>query len=354
MGQGSEPGDLHQLSNTFRRFVTTQFRGYSPLYEQIALGVADDREVLALAHGQRSRAVTPLLFLGAVQYLLLAGLGDGQPLGAYFPSVSEQTKAPKGVYPYFRAFCLEHRDEIRRLVETRMVQTNEVQRCTSLLPAFEMVRRDAGERPLALVEVGTSAGLNLLWDRYGYDYGSAGRAGDASSPVQLNCDLQGQQKPPLPGELPGIKQRTGIDLNPINVRDPEQTLWLRALIWPEHLERAALLEKAVALAREEPPELIAGDVFNLLPRVLDDVPQDAALCLFHSYTIVQFPPEKREEFARLIEEAGAKRDLYHVSLEWLGEAHSTLSLRTFRGGSEQISVLAYCHPHGRWLEWLRG
>lgn len=354
MIKSSDTAEIQQLSTRFRRMATSQFRGYTPLYEQLALAIADDPEMLQLAHVQRARAVAPLLFLGAVHYVLLNEPDAPQnPLAAFYPSISPDPKPPKNVYPHFRAFCFDHRDEIRYLLDTRSVQTNEVQRCTSLLPGFEAAARASGDKPLAILEVGASAGFNLLWDLYGYDYGPAGSAGDPNSPLQLRTEVHGENYPPLPAQMRPVVYRAGIELNPIDVSDPQQVRWLRALIWPEHRERAELMQKAVDLAQEHSPRLIAGDVFDLLPGVLEEVPQETTLCIFHSYTIVQFPPEKREHFSTMLAEAGAKRDFYRIALEWLGEEHSRLEITTYKGGREEQTVLANCQPHGRWIEWLR-
>ncbi|HEY0069586.1 MAG TPA: DUF2332 domain-containing protein, partial [Chloroflexia bacterium] len=262
------------MAERFRRMAKDQFDGYSPLYERLAQGVADDPDVLAVVsevgHG---KPVLPLLLLGSVHYLLLKGAEH--PLAAYYPSVVGYDRKPQDgdPYPAFHDFVLANRREIERLVQTRIVQTNEVQRCACLLPVFGLVYAEALERPLALVEVGSSAGLHLLWDKYGYSYGPGTRYGDPNSPVQLNCELKGRFTPPTPDPFPRVGYRAGIDLDPIDVRDPDQVLWLRALIWPEHRERAELLERAAGIARQDPPRLLKGDMFDLLPQAVQSAPR---------------------------------------------------------------------------------
>lgn len=95
------------------------------------------------------------------------------------------------------------------LIATRTVQTNEVRRSALLLPAFVLVSREAQGRPLYLLEIGAAAGLNLLWDRYGYHYGNGLRSGDMSSPVQISCSLRGALTPPVPATLPKVGRRRG-------------------------------------------------------------------------------------------------------------------------------------------------
>src|SRR5205085_663655 len=175
--------------------------------------------------------------------------------------------------------------QIRHLISTRLVQTNEVQRSACLVPAFARVAHQAQGRPLALVEIGASAGLNLLWDRYGYDYGDGRRYGEARSPVRIACNVHGDRRPPIPALLPPVAWRVGLDLNPVDVCEPEAALWLQALVWPEHNRRAALLQRAMEVARRDPPTLIAGDALDLLPAMLPTVPHDMALCVVHTFTV---------------------------------------------------------------------
>ncbi len=323
----------------------------SPLYEHLALGVAADSDVLRLMiKADRATQVSNLL-LGAVHFLLLSG--TIHPLVDFYPDLTANPRPPQEAYPYFRAFCLEYADEIRRLVNTRRVQTNEVRRCACLLPAFGLISRRAQGRPLALVEIGASAGLNLLWDRYGYDYGHAGRTGDEASPVQLRCEIRSEAHPPIPQPMPKVAYRTGIDLMPIDVRDDNATLWLRALIWPEQMDRARLLDSAIQLTRRDPPTLIAGDMVERLPEVFVNVPPDAVLCVYHSYTLNQCSKEIREAVLELLTAYAAQHDLFRVSLEWYaGQEMPELELIAYWGGSVQRELLARCESHGRWMEWL--
>lgn len=324
----------------------------SPLYEHLAQAVADDPDVLGLVVGvDRYQQVSHLLF-GAVHFLLLSGIQH--PLAHFYASLSEAPRPPQEAYHYFRAFCVEHVEAIHGLVTTQRVQTNEVLRCSGLLPAFGEVSRRAGGRPLAVVELGASAGLNLLWDAYRYDYGAAGSAGDARSPVELRCAPRGVQAPPLPDPAPEVAYRVGIDIRPIDVHDTTATRWLRALIWPEHADRARLLEQALEVARRDPPPLIEGDLLDLLPALLARAPQDATPCVYHSYTLNQCPPEAREWLDDLLAVASAERESFRVSLEWYrGQEHPQLELYRYHQGIIQRDLLAYCESHGRWIEWLQ-
>ncbi|MEA2574796.1 MAG: hypothetical protein QOH93_2094 [Chloroflexia bacterium] len=344
-----------KMAERFRRIAKEQFEGYSPLYERLALGVAEDTEVLEVVSGAgQGKPVVTLLFFGSVHYLLLKGAEH--PLAAYYPSVVDYDREPREGDPYsaFHDFVLQNRGDIERLVQTRNVQTNEVQRCACLLPVFALLYKEVLKRPLALVEVGSSAGLHLLWDRYGYNYGEDLQFGDANSPVQLKCELRGKFRPPMPDPFPKIGYRVGIDLNPIDVRDPDQVLWLRAMIWPEHQERAELLERAIAVARKDLPTLMKGDVFDLLPQAVRNAPRGTAICIYHSYTIMQLPKEARDRLTSMIGELSIDLPIYRISQEWPGGEAAQVNLMRYAGNTYVEQHLADCHPHGLWLEWKQG
>jgi hypothetical protein len=339
----------HNLAKRFKRFGERECLPASPLYARLAVAIAGDPEMLAIAAAARAAPVPNLLFAG-VQYLLLRGADH--PLVGFYPACGgDPGRTDIDPVPLFRDFCLAHADAIRRLLETRRVQTNEVRRCALLLPAFAVVAGEAAGRPLAIVEIGASAGLNLLWDRYGYDYGGA-RCGDPEAPVQLRCALRGAQAPPIPATMPSVAWRVGLDLKPIDVHDDDAVLWLRALTWPEQVERAALLEHALDLARREPPLLLAGDALELLPGVLQRVPGDAALCLVHTFTLNQFTPEMRDQFWALAAGESLRRPVQVVSLEWR-EPAPPLVVTRLEGGARHERELARCDPHGAWIEWGR-
>lgn len=338
------------LSQEFQRFAKEVVHASSPLYERLSLAIAQDPEMLALVSHARKGERVPNLFFAAVHFLLLKG--TEYPLSVFYRSISRARAPDEDPYPKFRSFCLEHNDEIRRLISVGLVQTNEVSRCVFLMPAFVFVSRQGQGRPLYLVEIGASAGLNLLWDRYGYNYGEGHRCGDLDSLVQLTCSLRGSLLPPIAEKLPAVSFRVGIDHNPIDVRDPEVTLWLRAFIWPEHEKRAELLQRAVQVAQQDPSKLIAGDATEVLSAVLGEVPKDVSLCIFRTFTALS--PKARERLSSLLSELGAGRDLFLVYAKPHRADESELRLVSFVNGVQMEKLLAYFQNHGEWLEWLEG
>ena len=336
------------LARQFEHFARHEAQDASPLYACLCHAIARDPQLLALAAAATVGPV-PNLLLAAVQYLLRREASH--PLRAFYPTLCGTTPMVGDPVPHFRAFCLEHADAIRWLLATRRVQTNEVRRCALLLPAFAVVAREAAERPLALVEFGASAGFNLLWDRYAYDYGTGRRYGSPGAVVQLACELRGGHQPPLPVVLPRVVSRLGIDLQPIDVHDPDAVDWLRALIWPEHLDRLALLNQAVAVTREARPPLRAGDALDVLEEVLVHLPPDVLPCVYHTFTINQFSATARERLAELLDALGATRDLACISIAYGDRPAPELCVLFYMHGAKHERLLAYCHPHGLWLEW---
>lgn len=341
---------IERLARHFAHFAENEAAESSPLYAVLCRHIAADRDILRLAALAWPRRPVPNLLLGAVHYLLLGGVRH--PLERFYPSVVSLAFPPQDAYPAFRDFCLEHWSAVESLVTSRLVQTNEVRRCACLLPAFGIVARAAGGRPLSLIEIGASAGLNLLWDHYAYDYGDGHRYGALEAPLLLTCDIRGNVRTPVPDTLPGVAARVGIDLHPVNVRDSDAVQWLRALIWPEQGERAVRLEQAAEIAQGDPPTLLAGDALDVLPSALAEAPSDTTLCVFHSFALNQFPREARERLFAYLSKYSEVRDVYVVSLEHHDLTDPHLDLDIYRGGVRQTRTLAHCQPHGAWMEWL--
>lgn len=308
------PSPIDKAAESFRYYASTIYPGRSPLYVSLAMRVAEDPEILAVAASAWEKDALPNLFFSAVHFLLLKG--EHHQLAAFYPSLNNNSKHYDFAYPYFRSFVLEHKNEIDEIITTRFVQTNEVGRCAILVPAFELVAREAKNRPLALIEIGSSAGLTLLWDRYYYQYNKSLQCGNPNSPVQIECLLRGEKRPPVPNQFPEIASRLGADLNPLDLNDPENVQWLRALVWPEHQKRANQLELAIQVARHDPPQIVRGDALELRPSLIEQVRGDAQLCIFHSFTLSLASGQPRERLELMLAKASDKRDLFHISLEW--------------------------------------
>lgn len=321
--------DAPDLAGLYRRFAEVEARGSSPRYERLCLAVADESAVLGLLETLPRGKRHPTLFLAALR-LLGADVRD--------PRVA-------------LAFAVEHAGEMRAVMLDRSTQTNEPARCAVLLPALATI-----PGPLALLEVGASAGLCLLYDRYSYAYrDAAGRetvVGDGA--LTLPCQVVGH--PPLPTSVPAIAVRLGLDPNPLDAADPEVARWLGCLVWPEHTERADRLDAALALAAADPPRIMKGWLPDDLPaavaRLRAQAP-GATVVVTHSATIAYLEATQRRAVAELCRELGVRR----LGLEGaVPTADLGIDLPPGdHGGRFLLSlddrVLGHADPHGRDLVW---
>jgi len=352
--------ELGALSKRFREFAERECAGSSALYEHLSHRIAADNEMLALAAHCRAGQPAPNLFLGAVHFLLLRGGIESQAnsdLTTFYPDLSEPAGDPAAAYPAFHEFCFSNRAEIIDIISSRLVQTNEIRRCSYLLPAFNLIAAQARHQPLSLVEIGTSAGLNLMCDAYSYRYKHGEEvitAGNASSTVEIECSLRGANRLHFAPSQPHVESRTGIDLNIIGLQNPTDALWLRALIWPEHQERVKLLQNALPIIQSAPLKLISGDGILLLPEILETIAPDTTPVIFHTHTINQFSPEAKERLTTLIEQAGQERQVFRLAndLGGGGPNYFALKLMEFHRDKRMERHLANVDGHGRWMEWL--
>ena len=314
------------VAERYRRFAE-EARGRSPLYERLALGVAGDRGLLELLERLPPAKQQPNLLFAAVQYL--AG--------------------PQPDLDAFRSFVLGHADEVVATMAAHRTQTNEAGRCALLLPLLAAL-----PGPLALVEVGASAGLCLLPDRYAYDYGGT-ILGDPASPVRLSCQPYGPV--PIPATPPEVVWRRGIDLSPVDLGDPDAVRWLESCVWPDQPHRLARLRAAMAVARTDPPLVVPGDLLDQVGPVVAQAPAGATVVVFHAAALVYLPPPDRRRFAALMAELPAVwlsaegSGVVPALAARLGRA-PTPDPAVFLIGKGPSRLLALADPHGAWLRWL--
>jgi hypothetical protein len=336
-------------AEAFEQFARTA-RGSSPLYEHLARRVATDAELLALTAGIRPRHLQPNLLFAAAHYLLLKG--ERSDLARSYESLAGATPFAADVFRHFRSFCLAHADAIRNVIATRRVQTNEVRRCAALVPAFSSAAAALDADRAAFVEIGASAGLNLQWDRYRCEYDSDLAWGESAAHLVFSCELRGLGRPDV-DRLPAIVQRYGIDIAPLDVRIAGDLLWLKALTWPEHADSRHLLERAVEIARRDPPKLIAGDAAEIFPSIADGIAPELPVIVYHSFTMNQFDTRQREQLEDAFCRIGARRPLARVGLEWAAGADwPSLSLTNYSAVQIERWMLAECEPHCAWIRWV--
>jgi hypothetical protein len=321
------------------------------LYFRLSRELIGDGKLLVLASNIPPNQPAPNLFFSAVHYLLMRPENETHPLRDFFPDLANELNTRDDPYPVFRKFCLAHATEMAQLLKTRSVQVNEIGRCSYFLPAFQILSQQLGGEPFVAIEVGASAGLNLFWDRYAYDYGDGTLYGSATSQIVLTCELRGNLRPPRLDTFPPVAMRFGIDLDPKDVLDEDAMLWLRALIYPEQVERARRLEKAIALARQHPPLLVAGDALHVAPRALAAIAPNMPVLLFHSFVLNQFTDPHRARYFDMLADWSTRRRLFDLALE-PSDWPAPMILTHYENGAPIEQPLAICDHLGRWMEWL--
>ena len=301
--------------------------GDSPCFEEWALGVAEDAEVLAWLATLPAIKRQPNLVLAAARW-------HGAP-------------AP-GPYAGLRRVLLEREPDVRATVMARATQTNEVGRLATLVPVLARL-----EGPLALLEVGASAGLCLFPDRYDYAWPPAGRLTGSGGPL-LTAGATGAL--PVPATHPDVAWRGGVDLNPLDVTDPDAMAWLTTLVWPEQDERRERLRAAVEVARREPPVLVRGDLFDHLPALLEEAGRHGTPVVFHSAVVAYLEEPDRERFHDLMTDLVRQGRCHWVSNEGrrvLPRVTGDLDVPSGRFVTALDGVpVALSHGHGHAIDWL--
>ncbi len=337
-----------QLKQRFKQFAKNECENSSRLYEYLSLKIAEDEEIHDLCTFALDCQPIPNLLLGSIHYLLLNG--NHHPLKEFYPSLVETPNKLEDSYPYFQDFCKKFRNEIIQLIQTKIVQTNEVRRCAYLYPCFSYIYQKVN-KPISLIEIGTSAGLQLLWDQYKYSYSTSETIyGNIKSDVLINSEVKGKGliNLPLLDKVPPVVDRYGIDLHVNDLSNEEDYLWLKALIWPEHFERRELFEKVVISMKENEINLIEADGIKILSEVVKQLSNDSILCIFHTHVANQIPVEGKQSLLKTIEGIGENRDEFHLYNNiW----DRMLHLDYYIDGVKYEEVIGETEGHGKWFEW---
>lgn len=316
------------IQKRYRAFARFEAKGISPLYEEFAYSVSESEEAIAFLLSLAETKQQPNLLLGAVRkHCGIARTGLE-----------------------FCQFLLANQSTVRAMILSKSTQTNEPARCATLLPVLSQL---AG--PIALLEVGAAAGLCLYPDKYGYTYGShqLSPTENADSVLNFNCDAS--ENTPLPKALPEVVWRAGIDLNPLNVEDKEDTEWLETLIWPEQSARLENFRCAVSIARKDPPYLVKGDLNTTLSEVAKEAPSNATLVVFHTAVLAYVADQSmRDNFMEAVT---------NLNATWISNEHPALFPQITAGLSLTLpkdklllsvdgTPVATTGPHGQSIDWF--
>jgi len=310
------------VTRAYLVFAHREARGRSPAYEALASAAAADAGIVGFVASLPAAKRQPNLLFAAARYLLgaPASIGSLRDLVGRSPA------------------------ELDAVMRTRRTQTNEPARCAVLLPALAQL-----PEPLALIDVGASAGLTMLFDRYSYDYSGHRLDGADPDAPTLRCRVSGPV--PLPRRIPAIVWRMGLDLNPLDVTSEDDVHWLTCLVWPDEEDRAQRLAAAIASARRAPPTVIKGDLLTDLPAVVAQAPAGATVVVCHGTVLYYVTPAERAQFAQTVRS---------LDVTWLtSEAPGVVPGTARPPRDHQMTVLArdgrplaLADSHGTRLQWL--
>lgn len=264
-----------RCADWFRRFANAEGLE-SPRYREWALGIAGDPDLIHRIVRLPVPKRQPVLVLTSIRFA-------GVPLRP-FDRVRDE--------------ILSRWEEISEVVRTHSTQTNDPRRCAPLLAALDRIRG-----PIALIDVGTSAGLTLFPDFYSYIWNAPGRTvesrSDEPTPVILHADVSGWGA--NPPRRPRIVYREGIDLNPLDVTDADDAAWLEALVWPEQADRLTLVRAASDIVATHRPLITAGDaveeIRSAVARARRAAPA-ATVVVASLAVLVYLDPSERVRFER--------------------------------------------------------
>jgi len=284
-----------------------------------------------------------LRFLGAVHRIVLDGrAGD---LAAHYPSAGG-TPGPT-LEEDFEATVATHLDELARRIDDGL-QTNEVGRSASLAgPLLELARQG---RPLRLLEVGSSAGLNLRWDHFRYEAGE-NSFGDPDAPVRF-VEPWVDAAPDLSGSVE-IAERRGCDRSPIDATTDEGRLRLRSFVWPDLVERFRRLDGAIEVATAVPALVERADAPEWVAAQLAEPAQGCTTVVMHSIVLQYLSKDARRALTGALGAAG-RRATADAPLAWLrmepGRDGAEVRLTSWPGGDERlVAISGYHGPPIRWL-----
>ena len=287
------------LAQVYRHFGEVEAAEASPLYERVAVALSECEEALRAIETAPARKRHPTVILAALHDLALDGRAPA--LAAAYAAADGEAAAGAAIDALLRMT-----DSVVAIAVRRRVRPNETGRHAVLYPAIAEAARRAGANAVGLVDVGCSAGFNLNVDRVGITYSNGQSLGDPASSVQLSASIVGDR--PVPSRaVPEVVARVGVDLDPVDVTDPDDARWLRACQWPDQPERIARLQAEIALAATVPPLLVPGDLVEVLPQAFARVPTSALPVVTTTWALSQLPLESRLRFLHRLDEAAVGR-----------------------------------------------
>ena len=339
------------LKERFLTFAETECKGNSELYYWLSLKIANDTELLNIAANTRVGQPIPNIFFAAIHYLLLKN--QNNELAKYYPSI-QKSDSKEIPFEIFKEFCLSNRNEIKKIISTRIVQTNVISRCSYLMPIFSKLITEEN-KSTTIIDIGTSAGLTLNFDKYQYWYNDIKIYGQ--SKVIVKCAIIDSTIPTI-YEISQPIIKIGIDQNLIDPTDKDEITWLKALVWTDQIERFVAIDEALKLDEIKNIKFIQANTVLDFEKVILKTNKTQNLIIYATHVLYQFNQNQKDEFYCMLERIGQFRDFYFLSVEAIkpllekyDSNETVIELTRFKNKQKTISFIAETNGHGNWIKW---
>lgn len=347
--------NLETLSYQFKEFgMRLQKTFPQSIYIRLSENISKDVALLNLSSNVRKGQLAPNIFFAAVQYLLLNGYDHNLKkfYNIYGPQKRPQKSLKDDPFPYLKSFCKLYEKDLKSLISTRLVQTNEVTR-SAILP-FCIIKsswyKELGS--VHYIDVGSSIGFNLFWDKYSYDYGGYGRIFNENSQLKIKCELKNENKSfsVMGKKLPAVVSRVGIDIDPPQINDKSSIRWIKSLIPPDDYERHRLFDLAFTVAQQMNPKVLAGDARILFPQIISKYKDQIPALAFFSYSANQIFPDGLDGLLALLKKCSEIRPIYSIVIGFFGDEFPRIELIKCCSGKLTKKTMGHCDMYCEWID----
>ncbi len=343
--------ELEKIRDWFLAFAKTECEGNSELYYNLCIDISKDKDLLKIASFSKAGQPIPNIFLASIHYLLLKN--SESELAKYYPSITRQST--KDIpFSIFKNYCIKNETEIREIISTKIVQTNSINRCAYLMPIFSKIISEEN-KPTTIIDIGTSAGLTLNFDKYEYWYNGQKVYGD--SKVSIKSKIIDSNIPKI-FKINHQITKIGIDQNIIDPTNSEEILWLKALIWADQLERFTAIDEALKLDELKKIHYVQGNTIQDIENEISKTDKDQNLIIYATHVLYQFPQEQKNEFYNMLDRIGKEKDYHFLSVEGIKLLHerynskeTIVELTQYNNQQKTKTFLAETNGHGTWIKW---
>ncbi len=344
--------DINDIATVFINFAENECKESSKMYFQLSHQIAKEKQLLEIAAKTRYLQPIPNIFLAAIHFLLLKN--SNEPLAEYYPTINPLATNSEIPFPLFKSFVLENKERIIALIQTKIVQTNVINRCAYLLPIFSAII-EKEQKEVAIVDIGTSAGLTLNWDKYQYKYNSSILYGQST--VQIECEIRNSELPTIYSINFPI-EKIGVDQQLILINDEEEQLWLKALIWADHVDRFNNISAALRLNEQSDTKFIEAATIKDFETILRAISKNKLLIVYATHVLYQFSEIDLIDFNKMLDSIGMERDFYFLSVEGTTlqknkykTSDTVVELTQYKNGIKSQKLVALTNGHGNWICW---